>query len=196
MSLFFSTDSVGRFLGGVYAGAPLLAVPGPEDGLFLASGLALRNTGNIVRSTNCITGTTKTFDTISGGGLIPHPFSSGGAHITTTERLARFLDSPTLGGPDGLFVAPADQIDNLLENAANRAYIELYLGLERGALDGGDLVRFDVADPFSQNLRLPTDGNIHFRPGAGLTTGNLNEGIINSPLLSDPRVTRSIIVLP
>lgn len=125
--------------------------------------------------------------------LIPHPFSSGATHITTTQKIARFPDSPTLGGPGGLFTAPSSQIDDLLRRSTSRADIEVALGLDRGALSGGDLLRFDVADPFSRNLRLPTNGNIHFRPGAGLTTGNLNEGLINSPFLTDPGITRSII---
>lgn len=85
-------------------------------------------------------------------------------------------NSPTLGGPQGLFTAPSSQIDDLIRGASSRADIEFALGLERGALNGGDLIRFDISNPFSRNLRLPTSGNIHFRPGTGLTTGNLSEG--------------------
>ena len=75
----------------------------------------------------------------------------------------------------------------------SRSDIEAALGLERGDLNGGDLIRFDIVDPFSRNLRAPTSGNALFRPGAGLTTGNLNEGIINSPLLTDPNLRRSVV---
>ena len=125
--------------------------------------------------------------------LVRHPFSSGSTHITTSKRLALHADSPTLGGPKGLFTAPSSQIDDLVRRASSRADIEFSLGLERGALNGGDLIRFDVSNPFSRNLRLPTSGNIHFRPGAGVTTGNISEGIINSPLLTDPGVTKSVL---
>lgn len=127
--------------------------------------------------------------------MIVHPFAEGGSHITTTQRLARFPDSPTFGGPDGLYVSPTQQVDNLLEQGATRAEIEIALGLERGALDGGGLVRIRINDALYRNLRLPDPGtgNIHHRPGTGLTTGGLNEAVIDSPSINSPGVTKEVI---
>jgi len=122
-----------------------------------------------------------------------HPFTGGGTHITTSTSLDRFPGSQTFGGPGGLFIAPSSQVDNLLLSSATRTDIEMALGLPKGQLSGGNLIRIDVQNPFSRNLRLPTEGNEFFRPGVGLTTGNLNEGIIKSPLKSDVGVISTTI---
>jgi len=124
----------------------------------------------------------------AGTELMIHPFSGGATHITTTARLAAHADSATFGPPTGLFVAPTRQIDALLASGASRTQIEIALGLNEGALAEGTLVRIDIADPFARNLSLPTSGNMFFRPGTGLTWGGLNEGIITSPLKTDPGV--------
>ncbi len=124
-----------------------------------------------------------------------HPFSGGATHITTTRNLQRFPGSPTVGGPDGLFVAPTRQIDDLLASGASRSQIEVALGLNKGSLRGGDLVRVDITDPFARGLRLPDPklGNIHHRPGTGLITGNIYEAVVDSPLKNQPRVLLSIL---
>jgi hypothetical protein len=121
-------------------------------------------------------------------GLMVHPFSGGGTHITTSVRLAAHAESPTFGGANGLFLAPTRQIDKLLASGASRSQIEIALGLDEGALAQGTLMRIDVANPFARNLSLPTSGNIFFRPGTGMTWGGLNEGIITSPLKTDSGV--------
>jgi hypothetical protein len=79
--------------------------------------------------------------------------------------------------------------------ATSRHDLEVALGLEQGALEGGLLVRVDVQDPLARNLRFPdpSTGNIHHRPGTGLTTGGLNEAAIDSPLKTDPRVQVTIL---
>jgi hypothetical protein len=88
--------------------------------------------------------------------------------------------------PDPYF--PARQVDALLASGASRSQIEVALGLNQGALSQGTLMRLDVANPFTRNLALPTSGNMFFRPGTGMTWGGLNEGIITSPLKTDPGV--------
>ena len=123
----------------------------------------------------------------TGSELILHPFSGGGTHITTSARLAAHAESATFGGPSGLFLAPTRQVDALLASGASRSQIEIALGLNEGALSQGALMRIDVANPFARNLSLPTSGNMFFQPG-GLTWGGLNEGIISSPLKTDPGV--------
>jgi hypothetical protein len=90
-------------------------------------------------------------------------------------------------------VAPSSQIDAILASAQSRAEIEIALGLEQGALSGGELIRLDITNPFSRNLALPTGGNQYFRPGTGLTWGNVNEGIITSPLKTDAGVTQTVV---
>jgi type VI secretion system Hcp family effector len=122
-----------------------------------------------------------------------HPFTDGGSHITTSTSMARFPGSPTYGGPDGLFVAPKPQIDELLSRSTSRSDLEVALGLEKGQLSSGDLIKIDVNDPLSRDLKLPTSGNKFFRPGTGLTTGGLNEGVIKSPLKLDPGVAAIVI---
>jgi hypothetical protein len=123
-----------------------------------------------------------------------HPFARGATHITTTEALAQFGHSPTFGGPSGLYVSPSDQIDTLLQRATSRHDIEIALGLDEGTLQNGFLVRIDIEDPLARNLRLPdpATGNRHHRPGTGLTTGGLNEAVIDSPLKTDERVRKHI----
>lgn len=123
----------------------------------------------------------------TGSELMVHPFSGGGTHITTSARLAAHAESATFGGPSGLFLAPTRQVDSLLASGASRSQMEVALGLNQGALSQGTLMRIDVANPFARNLSLPTSGNTFFRPG-GLTWGGLNEGIITSPLRTDPGV--------
>jgi len=128
----------------------------------------------------------------TGTDLMAHPFSAGGTHITTTDTLAFYAESATFGGSNGLFLAPTAQVDALLASGASPSQIEFALGLEEGSLGNGTLVRIDVADPFARNLSLPSSGNMFFRPG-GLTTGNLYEGVVTSPLKTDPGITlRSI----
>jgi RHS repeat-associated protein len=129
----------------------------------------------------------------AGSSLMEHPFASGGSHITTTRQLGQFPGSSTFGGPGGLFISPSSQIDRLLGSARSRGDIELGLGLRGGSLEGGSLVRIDLTNPFERNLRQPTSGNLHFRPGTGLTTGGLYEGLIDSPLKSDPNLIFRIL---
>ena len=128
--------------------------------------------------------------------IIKHPFADGGTHITTTSRLEFYKakGSRTYGSPDGgLFVAPRSQIDNLLSGGASRREIEVALGLNENALQGGRLIRIDVDNPFSRGLRLPSGGNIYHRPGTGLTTGNIYEGVIDAARIGTPGVRKSII---
>jgi hypothetical protein len=122
-----------------------------------------------------------------------HPYAGGGSHLTTTDKLDNYPDSPTYGGPDGLYLAPENQISELLKNSSERAEMEVKLGLESGSLEGGELVRIDVPNALDRNLRLPDPktGNIHHRPNTGRTTGDLIESVIDSPLKSDSAVTVS-----
>lgn len=131
----------------------------------------------------------------TGTAIILHPFSGGASHITTTKQLNEYAASRTYGDPEkGLYVSPSRQVDALLASGASRSQIEMALGLRPNALAGGTLVRIDIANPFARNLSLPTSGNAYFRPGTGLTTGNLNEAVIRSPLKTDPGIRLSPII--
>jgi len=39
----------------------------------------------------------------------------------------------------------------------------------------------------------PATGNIHHRPGTGLTTGNLNEAVIDAPKIGIKGVRKSVV---
>ena len=128
--------------------------------------------------------------------LAKHPFSDGGTHLTTTKRLDYFKakGSTTYGSPDdGLFVAPRGQVDDLLARASSRTDIEVALGLDKGALRGGKLVRIDVDDAFKHGLRPPEGGNIYHRPGTGQTMGNLFEGVVNAPRVGTRGVRKKVV---
>lgn len=120
--------------------------------------------------------------------VIVHPFSEGGTHITTTEALNRFAESPTYGRPSGLFVAPSPQIDVLLATSPSRTDLEIVLGLTPGTLQGGDLVRINVPNVIGRGLSQPVSGNKFFRPGTGVTWGGLYEGVVVSPFKNDPEI--------
>ncbi|MCI0345961.1 MAG: RHS repeat-associated core domain-containing protein [Chloroflexi bacterium] len=130
-----------------------------------------------------------------GRALIRHPFSSGASHITTTARIEAYPLSATLGSPRGFFVSPSAEVDALLARASSRGDIEVALGLGRGALARGQLVRFDIKDPFAYGLRLPPAelGNLYHIAGSGRTIGGVTEAIIDTPLRSDPSVAKHIL---
>lgn len=131
-----------------------------------------------------------------GSELMVHPFSGGGTHITTSTRLDFYKarGSRTYGSPDdGLFLASRSQVDSLLSSGASRSQIEVALGLNQNSLQGGRLIRIDVANPFDHGLRLPSGGNIHHRSGTGLTTGNIYEGVIDAPRIGTGGVRKSTI---
>jgi hypothetical protein len=167
-----------------------IALDANGNQLLLTQGSRITSPSLLLPDANTVTNPLPETETTN---LIVHPFADGATHITTTAQLDRYAASPTIGGPNGLFVAPTSQIDELLANGASRADIEAALGLEPGALSTGDVVRIDISDPFSRNLSLPTSGNRFFRPETGLTWGNLNEGVIASPLKTDPSVKPVIV---
>jgi len=144
------------------------------------SSLTLRNGENatIIKSDNVTTG------------LIQHPFTEGGSHITTTKKLDDFSGPEYLNhGPDsGLYITPKKDMDSLLRNSTSRTDIEQQLGLNKGALQGGDLIRLDIPNPLDRNLRLPdpNSGNVHHIPGSGRTPGGQMESVINPPTKVDP----------
>ncbi len=134
--------------------------------------------------------------TSAGQDLIVHPFSSGGSSVTTTETLKFYAESPTYGPPGGvLFLAPTDQIEELLATASSRTEIELALGLTPGILSDGDLATITVDNALEQGLRLPkpSEGNEYHLPGLGLTQGGLNESVIPSVSKVDPNVAVRIL---
>jgi hypothetical protein len=69
------------------------------------------------------------------------------------------------------------------------------LGLQRGSLADGDIIRIDIPDPLARGLRLPdpTFPNPHHRAGTGLTTGNLSEAVVDSPSKQDPAIIVTVI---
>jgi len=129
--------------------------------------------------------------------VMPHPFSEGGTHITTSDKLELYKQrGATTYGPDtGLYVVPKKQADALLSKAKTRKDIEVGLGLKEGSLSDGKLIRVDIDNPLDRKLRLPDPktGNEFHRPRTGLTTGNLNEAVIDAPTVGIKGARKSIV---
>jgi RHS repeat-associated protein len=165
----------------------------PESGVYLSQD-PIRMLGGL-ESYSYVNNPLKLIDPVGLSQCNLKKFSQGATHITTTKRLKRFPDSPTYGGKD-FFVAPTDEIDDLLAKNPSRRDLEKALGLENGALEGGDLVRIDVAPSSMKNLRMPSGKeatvNSKFLKG-GKTSGGVSEAIIDGVPKNDPGVTCKII---
>jgi YD repeat-containing protein len=113
-------------------------------------------------------------------------FDKGGSRLTPKWA----LDDPPigfgnklLGRPDGEFLMPTSQMDDLLTRTnGDSALLEKELGLKPGSLDGVELVRIDVPDPRSLGLRMPSGNesgaNPHWIPAGKLPTG-YSEAVVN-----------------
>lgn len=125
---------------------------------------------------------------------ISNDFLNNGGSYLISETNARdyiYKNDPSLiGRPDGQFMIPTNQMDELLEKHPNdpRAW-EKQLGLSEGSL-GEYPLRVDIYSPQQHNLREPTSdlsgSNDKFVPD-GKTAGGYDEAIINqfpNPTLS------------
>jgi len=111
-------------------------------------------------------------------------FDEGGAYLVPKDVLDKY-GRDILGYPDNSqFIMTKGQMDKLLERAnGNIAVIEKELGIPAGAWQGKEMVRIDIPDPRSLNLRMPTGNeagaNDLWIPGGKLPTGQL-EAIVDS----------------
>lgn len=108
----------------------------------------------------------------------------GGSYLLSNNAYEDYVQGNELiGRPDGQFLAPSNQMDNLLSNYPNdpREW-EHQLGLNEGSLGNEGIRRVDVYNPHDYEPRLPTKdlsgANDRFIPG-GKTPGGQDECVIN-----------------
>lgn len=108
----------------------------------------------------------------------------GGSYLIGDDNYSRFVSGHNdIGRPDGQFMIPSNQMDELLTNYSNdpREW-ERQLGLWEGSLGNEDIRRVDVYNPHDYEPRLPTSdlsgSNEKFIPG-GKTPGGQDECVIN-----------------
>jgi hypothetical protein len=113
-------------------------------------------------------------------------FSGGASKLISTEQLKHAeatFNSSTYGPPNASFVAPADEITELLSSGRSRAEVADALGIEDKLFLEGDLIRVNVLPEGFQNLGKPTGletgANSLFQKG-GKTKGGVTEGVLDN----------------
>ena len=112
---------------------------------------------------------------------------NGGSYLISDENKARFIDRPNceyIGRPDGQFMIPSNQMDELVQNHPNNPREwERQLGLSENSLGNENIHRVDVYRPQDYDPRLPTSdlsgANDKFLEGQGKTPGGQDECVIN-----------------
>lgn len=111
-------------------------------------------------------------------------FENGGSWLLSEKNYDRYIrNQDFVGRIDGQFVAPSNQINDLLDKYPNNPREwEKALGLNKDSL-GENPYRVDVFEPHKFGLREPSSdmsgANDKFIPGAGKTSGGIDEGVIN-----------------
>ena len=111
-------------------------------------------------------------------------FENGASYLVPKDLLDRF-GRDVLGWPDNTqFVMPKSQMDNLLSKTGNDVRkITTELGIDASEWAGRDLVRIDILDPKSLNVRMPSGNelgaNNKWIPG-GKTSGGRPEAVIDN----------------
>jgi hypothetical protein len=106
-------------------------------------------------------------------------FKNGASLLAPADSFGKY---PSVGRPDGLFVASPSYIDNLLkQTGGDNTLIKNSLGIEPQYWNG-PLVRVDIPSPLNNNPRLPSGleggANSQFIRG-GYTSGGAAEIVIN-----------------
>lgn len=111
-------------------------------------------------------------------------FDKGGSYLVRTKTLDDW-GRDTLGRPDGQFVMPKSEMDDLLARTGGRTdLIEQELGIPAGSWDkpGETLSRIDVPRPRDLDVRMPsgneTGANPLWMPGGKLPGGG-SEAVVN-----------------
>lgn len=110
-------------------------------------------------------------------------FENGASYLVPKSVLDKY-GRKLLGRPDGQFVMSNTDMNLLMRNCEGKlSYVEKELGIPKGAWAGKELVRIDIFDPYSLNLRMPTGNeggaNDLWLPGGKLPTG-LWEAVIDA----------------
>ncbi|MFD2726303.1 DUF6531 domain-containing protein [Hyunsoonleella rubra] len=129
---------------------------------------------------------------------ISSDFDNGASFIVTGEVYEKFIkNSSIVGRPDGQFVAPTNQINNLLKKAnGDISIVEKGLGIPDGNWQNkGGLYKIDIDNPKNHNMRLPDSNNSGanelFVPG-GKTSGGISEAVID-PVPTDQLVITKVL---
>lgn len=111
-------------------------------------------------------------------------FDEGGSYLVRTKTLDDW-GRDTLGRPDGQFIMPKGEMNNLLSRTGGRTdLIENELGIPPGSWNkpGETLSRIDIHDPRSLDLRMPSGNesgaNPLWMPGGKLPGGG-SEAVVN-----------------
>ena len=125
-------------------------------------------------------------------------FKNGASFLIPGDSYEQFVkNSSMIGRPDGQFVSPSNQIDDLLKKAnGDVSIIEEALGIPKGGWQGkGGMYRIDISNPQNYNLRSASSGisgaNDLFIAG-GKTSGGISEGIIDQVPKGNVTITRII----
>ena len=125
-------------------------------------------------------------------------FKNGASFLIPGDSYEQFVkNSSMVGRPDGQFVSPSNQIDDLLKKAnGDISIIEEALGIPKGGWQGkGGMYRIDISNPQNYNLRSASSGisgaNNLFIAG-GKTSGGISEGIIDQVPKGNVTITRII----
>lgn len=114
--------------------------------------------------------------------MISSDFKNGASWLMSEENYYLYAyGQDIIGRPDGQFVAPNNQIDDLMNKYPNQPREwENALGLDKGSL-GDNPYRINVYEPEKFNLRETninmSGSNDKFIPG-GKTTGGIDESVI------------------
>ena len=117
-----------------------------------------------------------------GANALLDDFAKGASKLMSSKQLAKYPGSKFLGNPKETFIAPFEQIDELLSSGKSREEIAEILGITDPSFLEGDLIRVDIKPEAMNNLRLPTGNeagaNSEFILG-GETSGGVSEAIID-----------------
>ena len=113
-------------------------------------------------------------------------FEDGGSFVMTRDQYNQFVRGKDfIGCPDNTqFIAPKEYMDKIaLKANGDISVFEKMLGFDPEHFSKGHgLVRIDIKDPYSLNLRIPTGNemgaNSHWIPG-GYTDGGTAEAIVD-----------------
>ena len=109
----------------------------------------------------------------------------GGSYLLSNQQYETYVvDHEYIGRPDGQFMIPSNQMDELLQNYPNdpREW-ERQLGLNENSLGDENIHRVDVYHPQDYEPRMPTPdlsgSNEKFLEGTGKTPGGQDECVSN-----------------
>ena len=119
-------------------------------------------------------------------GIVSQEFEqNGGSYLLSDKNYEQHVEGQNkIGRPDGQFMTPSNQMDDLLQNHPNdpREW-EKQLGLGENSLGDENIHRVDVYRPQDYEPRMPTSdlsgANEKFLEGRGKTPGGQDECVIN-----------------